>query len=111
MSWDIWLTCDCCGYALVDLNYTHNVNGMLRDAAEAGGLLIDVWSRDGWEGLPGPVGALRLDVIIKELEANPAKYEAMNPPNGWGSYETVLPVLREMRDGVPESPTTWHASF
>ena len=61
-------------------------------------------------GAEGPTGAAFLHAIIGQLEADPARYEAMNPPNKWGSYDSLLRVLREMRDAVPERPTTWRTS-
>ncbi len=62
------------------------------------------------DGCSGPMGAELLDAAIRELEAHPALYRAMDPPNGWGSYDRLLPVLRGMRDAVPEWPTVWEAS-
>lgn len=41
---------------------------------------------------------------IEKLEADPEHFRAMNPPNGWGSYDTLLPVLREIRDACFEHP-------
>lgn len=67
-------------------NYTSNVSPMWREAlgrslgdfddapcSEAGGVL-----RDG----------------IAAMEADPAKYRAMSPKNGWGDYEGALDYLR-----------------
>lgn len=105
MSWDVWLKCDSCNNEIGAWNYTHNINPMIRAAADAAGVDSSIWPYE-WK-LPGPEGAYWLDQVIKELEARPGAYTAMNPENGWGSYETLLPVLREMRDAVPESPTTW----
>lgn len=105
MSWDVWLTCDSCGHQVFETNNTHNVNPMIRAAAEAAEVDAEIWPY-GWE-LPGPEGAYWLDRVITELEARPATYEAMNPPNGWGSYDDLLPTLRAMRGAVPEYPTTW----
>jgi predicted nucleic acid-binding Zn-ribbon protein len=31
-----------------------------------------------------------LEKGIKELESNPDKYKAYNPPDGWGSYEDFV---------------------
>ena len=51
-----------------------------------------------------------LEKGLKELEANPDKYKAFNPPNGFGSYEDfvgfcklVLHNCREYPDAVIEA--------
>lgn len=114
MSWDVWLTDDR-GHSDGSWNYTHNCNPMidavLGDRAE--GTPSTWWGGRSWwrllDGMSGPEGAELLDVIISGLEADPARFEAMNPDNGWGSYVSLLAVLREMRAAVPEWPTTWRA--
>lgn len=48
---------------------------------------------------------------LDALEADPEQYRAMNPENGWGSYDSLLGVLREMRDrSTTEVPMTWRCS-
>ena len=63
------------------------------------------WSQ--LDGLPGPEGAALLDVIVKGLELEPARFRAMNPENGWGDYDSFVARLREMRAAVPEWPCKW----
>lgn len=129
MSWSAWLTDDR-GHAEGDWNFTHNCNGMVRAVlADAGVVLPDsthACSRpiDGewrhfpngygtiswWEhldGMTGPKGAEFLHLIILRLEADPERFRAMNPPNNWGDYDSLVKVLTDMRDRVPEWPTTW----
>lgn len=65
---------------------------------------------DALDGMSGPEGAAYLDTIIKGLEADPERFRAMNPENGWGDYDRLVKVLTEMRNAVPEWPTTWGAS-
>ena len=132
MSWDAYLVDDR-GHYNGDWNHTHNCNGManallsadeLRDGAIRwwtkhnrpdvvdrirGGEMRGSWW-DCLDGMSGPEGAAFLDRIIRGLEADPARFEAMNPENGWGSYDTFLSVLRDMRKSVPEWPTTWSVS-
>ncbi len=68
-------------------------------------------ARGAWwdllHGRTGPEGAQLLDRIIKGLAADPERFRAMNPENGWGDYDSLLARLTEMRDAVPEWPTTW----
>lgn len=67
-------------------NYTHNTNPMIR--AAIGDLEVEdhfvvgpVW----WKWLDKKTsldGAMFLGDIVRVLEADPAKFRAMNPPNG-----------------------------
>ncbi len=103
MSWDAY-------FDGRDWNYTHNTNGMIAAAYEAvsgeeteqcDGPLGPVIGAAWWDrlnGMTGPQGAEYLGAIIKGLEADPDRYRAMNPENGWGGYDTLLGTLREMRD-------------
>lgn len=134
MSWDAWLHDDR-GHSEGWWNYTHNTSGMVYAVLEDAGVVLPASTRlckrrdpetgewvtypDGygsiswWEhldGMSGPEGAAFLHVIITGLEADPDRFRAMNPPNGWGDYGGILKTLREMRQAVPEWPTTWGAS-
>jgi hypothetical protein len=94
-------------------NYTHNCNGMIRAALEVDGFDVeDHWlvGPSWWKHLDGRNGAeggAFLDRIIRNLEADPARFRAMNPPNGWGDYDSLAKVLTEMRNAVPEWPCAW----
>jgi hypothetical protein len=135
VSWDAYLKtapardCPHCGGKLEqseqylgDWNYTHNTNGMIAAAYEAvsgeqtpecGGPLGKVIGAAWWDkldGASGQDGRTYLEQIIKGLEAEPERFRSMDPDNGWGSYDTLLPVLREMRDAVPPEPTVWRVS-
>jgi hypothetical protein len=130
MSWNAYLTDDR-GHSDGEWNYTHNCNGMIELALGEGFRAEDTrvpwWSslvansekypgagKGAWwdllNGKTGPEGAEFLDHIIKGLEADPEKYRAMNPENGWGDYDSLVKVLTEMRNAVPEWPTTWRTS-
>jgi len=76
---------------LFEANYTHNCNTM---AAEAG-IYKHVWR-------PDELGITTAGELIEPLrdgiaamEADPQRFIALNPDNGWGSYDTFLPWLRE----------------
>lgn len=113
MSWDAWLISDdgvdlsltphgcrvVTRRIIGEWNYTSNTNPMVRATG------CD-WPRD-FAGLDGPDGAAYLHRVISMLENDPLRFEAMNPPNGWGDYDTLLDVLREMRAAVPEQRCTW----
>lgn len=119
MSWDAYLHDDR-GHTDGSWGYTHNCNGMAnavldpeyeqRDTFEEVFKFKDKEHISWWErldGLSGSDGAALLDKIITGLEADPEKFRKMNPDNGWGDYDSFLAVLKEMRDRVPEWPTTW----
>lgn len=88
MSYDIWLTIDTGGPepATVgeDWNFTSNCGPMWR---AAGADLAEFEGRKAAECIP------ILDAAIKDLQANPDKYRVMDPPNGWGSYDDLVPRL------------------
>lgn len=70
----------------------------------------DMW----FKALENPISSLdgrscreaypEIDAAVRHMEANPALYRAMNPPNGWGSYETALQYLRNLRDACKRHP-------
>lgn len=99
MSYDIWLTIDTGGdepaYVGRDWNYTSNCGPMWR---AAGADLAEFHGKTAGECLP------ILDAAITELRADPAKYVAMNPENGWGSYESLLPELDLLADNFRHHP-------
>lgn len=123
MSWDAYLTDDR-GHSEGEWNYTHNCNGMANLALDAEyeqrGVFEEVFQVGDkpkhvtwWkllDGMSGPAGAEFLDRIIRTMEADPEKYRALNPGNGWGDYDSFVKVLTEMRNAVPEWPTTWAVS-
>lgn len=133
MSWDATLYavaevthCAECGHELDKpreersevewFNYTSNVAPMIYRALEGAGIGLEAeerwWQR--LDGMSGPEGRDFLDAVITQLEADPERFRAMNPPNGWGCYDGpdgVLGVLRKMRDAVPDDEgSAWHVS-
>lgn len=108
MGWDAHLKCASCEHSVGEWSFTHNTSRMIYAVLEDEGIRqpgVPWW----WQlsEYHGPKGAAFLDLIIKGLEADPTRFIAMNPENGWGSYDSLLRVLREMRDAVPEYPTIW----
>lgn len=91
MSYDIDLIIDTGGaepyYLDLDWNYTSNVAPMWR---AAGANLADFHGKTAGECAP------ILRAGIETMRADPARFTAMNPPNGWGSYERLLPALDEL---------------
>jgi hypothetical protein len=79
---------------------THNLGRM----AEAAGLYNAVWRpeengiTEAWQIIP------ILQDGLERLEADPQKYKAYNPSNGWGSYEGMCEVLRKYLDVCRKHP-------
>ena len=85
---------------LASHNVTHNLNKM----GEAVGLYQVLWS-------PEKVGITTasqmiepLEKAIKELVANPDKYKAYNPPNGWENYDIFVSFCRSVLSTCEENP-------
>lgn len=81
-------------------NITHNLNKM----AEAVGLYKVLW-------YPGEIGITSasqmiapLEKGIKELQANPEKYRAFNPPNGWGNYDMFVSFCKSVLNDCRNNP-------
>lgn len=105
MSWDVDLIDTNTNQVIKDWNYTHNTNGMIRVVLEEAN-----WNFNWWRdmmNLDGAQGAATLDKIIRGLEADPMRFDQMNPANGWGSRESLVAVLTDMRNSVPERPCHW----
>jgi hypothetical protein len=116
VSWDAWLEADVGGNAVEVgwFNHTHNCNRMVARVLEVAGqkpddrwLVGPAWW-DQLAGLSGTDGAAFLDLVIGGLLEAPELFREMNPPNGWGSYDSLLGVLVEMRDAGRRYPSaTW----
>lgn len=85
---------------LFDASVTHNLGKM----ADAAGIYQAVW-RPGEHGFTD-AGILIpvLEVGVERMESDPAKFEALNPENGWGSYERFLPWLKNYLEACKEHP-------
>jgi hypothetical protein len=99
VSYSIGLLADLGGPEHVDLdlhwNYTSNCAQMW---FTAGIYLID------YDGLPAGDCLPSLKRGIAHMRAEPARYEAMNPPNGWGSYAGLLAVLDQLVVAFERAP-------
>ncbi len=85
MSYDVSLCIDTGGQEPACL--TSNVAAMWR---RAGADLVAFDGRVAADVLP----ALRAAIVV--MEDDPATYKAMNPPNGWGDYDSCLEFLGEL---------------
>jgi len=91
MGWGIWAEIDAGGATMEQIgesyNYTYNTSPMLYDVG------ID-WHKLTGKPLSEVVPILKIG--LAKLKAEPKRYEAMNPKNGWGSYDGLCKILGEI---------------
>ena len=99
MSADWWVVAhkpgcdsDCCCPASNDVNVTYNLTPMLREAG-----LFPAGHRDLMHA-PCSEVAGAADSALRRLLDDPDRFKAMNPPNGWGTYEGAVDFVRSLRD-------------
>jgi hypothetical protein len=116
MSWcaDLIVEVDGNEINVAEFNYTHNCNCMMSAVLEdAGHVLEKHWlighMGKSWfyvlEGIGGDKARETLELIINGMKKEPERFEAMNPENGWGSYDRVLKVLEEMLSKTKQFPS------
>lgn len=100
MSYDIWLTADLGGPEPIRIdgemwNYTSNCSRMWR---EAGADLAEFDGKQAGECAE----VLRAGLVA--LLGEPDKYRAMDPSNGWGSYDSMLKALLALLASFERAP-------
>lgn len=85
---------------LSSLNITHNLNNM----AKAAGLYEVLWRPEEIGISTASQIIAPLEKGISELVANPDKYRAFNPSNGYGSYEDFVRFCRSVLDNCRKHP-------
>jgi hypothetical protein len=85
---------------LSSLNITHNLSEMAREVK----LYEVLWSPEeiGITTASQMIPLLEKEII--ELEADPNKYKAFNPPNGYGSYENFVSFCKSVLGKCHEYP-------
>ena len=82
-------------------SYTHNCNTM----AEAAGIYKHVWRPEELSEIKTAADLIEpLRAGIQRMEDDPMRFIALNPENGWGSYETFLPWLKQYLAACIEYP-------
>lgn len=94
-----------------DWNFTHNLNPAINEAL-GNPEVSTYWAKQfggcWWEVFNGKTGKETKDafqVILDAFAADPEKYKAMEPDNGWGRIEHLVPVLEQMRDACEKHPS------
>lgn len=101
MSLDVFLNKErAVRMAVFTSNITHNLGPM----ADAAGIYKHLWR-------PEEVGITKAGELIEPLEkgfslllAQPERFKAMNPSNGWGKYEDLVLFVRDYIAACREDP-------
>lgn len=104
MSLDLWLSSPVCHACdrfdnSQSLNYTYNCSPMWHEIYPDDKGMIMVDGMTGEESLP------KLRHAMNEFEKNPDKFISMNPPNGWGSFESFKGYIYSLIREAKEHPT------
>ncbi len=78
-------------------NYTSNVWPMWMHALN--GLGLADYHRAPCSEAAGPLAE-----AVQRMEADPATYQAMKPPNGWGDYDGAFTYLRRLAEACATHP-------
>lgn len=85
---------------LFSANITHNLNTM----ADAAGIYKALWR-------PEEIGITQAGQLIEPLtaglrllRADPDRFKALNPPNGWGDYDGFVPWIEAYLAACREHP-------
>jgi hypothetical protein len=63
------------------------------------------------DGMTGAASIPKLETAIRGLVAEPERFRAMNPKNGWGSYDGFVDWLKSLLESARENPNKiWRAS-
>jgi hypothetical protein len=101
MSYDIWLEIDAGGPKPVrcgslDVNYTYNVSPMFKEAVGE--------TPGSWDGRRAADIAEVCGRILAAFAAEPNKFIALNPANGWGDFDGARSFIQQINDACHEAP-------
>lgn len=81
-------------------NITHNLGPMAREA----GIYMHLWR-------PEEIGITTAGQLIEPLErglellkSDPARFEKLDSPNGWGRYKHFVPFVEKYLEACRETP-------
>ncbi len=109
MSLDLYMaikSCEHCGHVETtdSLNITYNLAPMWYEAFPISDQMIDI------DEMPGEEAEVILTLVLNSLKNFPDRFIAINPTNGWGSYEDfvkyiekLIAICKEHPDGIWKS--------
>ena len=83
---------------------SHNITHNLSIMAKAAGLYDVLWNPESIGITTASQLIPLLEKGIVELEANPDKYKAFNPPNKYGNYEDLVDFCKTVLQNCRENP-------
>jgi hypothetical protein len=98
MSLDVTLTDD--GEVVFTANMTHNLNKM----AECAGVYFPVWRPEEVDILKASQLIAPISTGLEQLHARPEEMKALNPPNGWGTYDFLVQFLSNYLSACKQWP-------
>lgn len=103
MGWDVHLEIDAGGtepvpLTILDRNYTWNVYPMFQAALGEDGFC------NNWDGLSASVAAVRCSQILAALDADPPRFMALAPPNGWGDFGGARAFIEAIGNACAKAP-------
>jgi hypothetical protein len=106
LSYDVYLQtkpCKCGEYQGGDILYSANMTSNVAGMWNAAGAPLREWAYDKAHG-PASELACKLGDAISNMEREPPRYRAMEPGNGWGTYEHCLEFLKKLRAACLRHP-------
>lgn len=106
MSWDFSMVAKLradggfVGLSGCDANYTYNVSPMYYSAFGGDGIRT-------LNEMKGIDAAPLISAAIRKMIANAMEYRAMEPANGWGSYDGALELLYQLQSWCIEFPEAY----
>ena len=80
-----------------DFNYTYNVSPMWYDAIRKTGIRTHY-------GMTGKQALVPLRKIRQHMEDNRTRLLKLNPPNGWGNYDSALSFVNDLIQASVRNP-------
>ncbi len=84
-----------------EANITHNIAPMAKEA----GIYEATWHPDEYGIETAAQVAAVLRPGLERLLAEPARFRALNPSNGWGSYDGLVGFVEKYLAACEDSPT------
>lgn len=102
MSYDVYLVADLGGPEMIALhsleaNMTWNLRPMFAAVNDGNG-------PQEWDGKSARDIAAILTLTLAAFDAEPDRFRAMNPPNGWGTFEGAREFAQEVLSACLNAP-------
>lgn len=81
-------------------NITHNLNKMANEAC----IYSMLWRPDEFNMFKACELIPHLEIGLDKLKKDPDKFKALNPENGWGSYEGLVKFVEEYLEACRKYP-------